>query len=163
PNWTRRRHERRNSHEDRSGLRAYLRPRPRPPRRQSLGGTDATGAHEGMVVGQRGSRSSRGRRRALPRPPGPESHHRARGAQDPRRLRRAPRPLGNAQRALQEGGRVVTYDAKAQMVIRRPVADVFEAFVDPDVTTNFWFTKSSGRLLAGQRVTWTWESYDAHA
>ena len=57
----------------------------------------------------------------------------------------------------------MTYDAKAQMVIRRPVADVFEAFVDPDVTTNFWFTKSSGRLVPGQRVTWTWEMYDAHA
>jgi hypothetical protein len=37
----------------------------------------------------------------------------------------------------------VTYEAKAQMVIRKPVAEVFEAFVDADVTTKFWFTKSS--------------------
>lgn len=32
------------------------------------------------------------------------------------------------------------------MLIRRPVMDVFEAFIDPDITTTFWFTKSSGRL-----------------
>jgi uncharacterized protein YndB with AHSA1/START domain len=36
--------------------------------------------------------------------------------------------------------------AESEMLIRRSVADVFEAFIDPDVTTNFWFTKSSGRL-----------------
>jgi uncharacterized protein YndB with AHSA1/START domain len=29
----------------------------------------------------------------------------------------------------------VTHEAKAQMVIRKTVAEVFEAFVDPDVTT----------------------------
>jgi uncharacterized protein YndB with AHSA1/START domain len=38
---------------------------------------------------------------------------------------------------------------KTGMVIRRPVADVFEAFVNPKITTEFWFTRSSGRLEAG--------------
>ena len=38
---------------------------------------------------------------------------------------------------------------RAQMLIRTPVAEVFEAFVDPNVTTKFWFTKSSGRLELG--------------
>jgi uncharacterized protein YndB with AHSA1/START domain len=28
--------------------------------------------------------------------------------------------------------------AKAAMLIRRPVADVFEAFVDPAITSKFW-------------------------
>jgi uncharacterized protein YndB with AHSA1/START domain len=37
------------------------------------------------------------------------------------------------------------------MLIRRPVGDVFEAFVNPDITTQFWFTKSSGRLEAGKQ------------
>jgi uncharacterized protein YndB with AHSA1/START domain len=46
------------------------------------------------------------------------------------------------------------------MLIRRPVSDVFEAFVDPDITTKFWFTKSSGRLEAGKQVQWDWEMYD---
>jgi uncharacterized protein YndB with AHSA1/START domain len=50
--------------------------------------------------------------------------------------------------------------AKAAMLIRRPVAEVFEAFVDPAVTTNFWFTKGSGRLEEGGQVTWTWEMYN---
>lgn len=45
------------------------------------------------------------------------------------------------------------------MLIRRPVAEVFEAFVNPDVTTKFWFTKSSGRLEAGKHVRWDWEMY----
>ena len=50
--------------------------------------------------------------------------------------------------------------SKTGMLIRRPVADVFEAFVNPDITTKFWFTKSSGRLEAGKQIQWEWEMYD---
>jgi uncharacterized protein YndB with AHSA1/START domain len=49
---------------------------------------------------------------------------------------------------------------KTGMLIRKPVAEVFEAFVNPDITTNFWFTKGSGRLDAGKDVRWEWEMYD---
>lgn len=49
--------------------------------------------------------------------------------------------------------------AKAGMLIRRPVAEVFEAFVEPSITTKFWFTGSSGRLEAGKHVRWEWEMY----
>ena len=49
--------------------------------------------------------------------------------------------------------------AKTGMLIRRPVAEVFEAFINPDITTKFWFTKSSGRLEAGKQVQWDWEMY----
>ncbi len=48
---------------------------------------------------------------------------------------------------------------KAEMMIRKPVSDVFQAFVDPAITTRFWFTKSSGKLQAGQQVQWTWEMF----
>jgi uncharacterized protein YndB with AHSA1/START domain len=48
---------------------------------------------------------------------------------------------------------------KTGMLIRRPVADVFEAFVNPDITTKFWFTKSSGRLEASKQCQWDWEMY----
>lgn len=48
---------------------------------------------------------------------------------------------------------------KTQMLVRRPVAEVFEAFVNPAVTTRFWFTKSSGRLEPGKDVRWEWEMY----
>jgi uncharacterized protein YndB with AHSA1/START domain len=45
------------------------------------------------------------------------------------------------------------------MLIRTRVEDVFAAFVDPDITTKFWFTKSSGRLETGRHVQWDWEMY----
>ena len=48
---------------------------------------------------------------------------------------------------------------KTGMLVRKPVAEVFEAFVNPEITTKFWFTKSSGRLEAGKQVHWDWEMY----
>ncbi len=45
------------------------------------------------------------------------------------------------------------------MLIRRPVAQVFNAFIDPGVTSRFWFSKSSGRLETGTQVRWDWEMY----
>lgn len=48
---------------------------------------------------------------------------------------------------------------EVQMLIRRPVAEVFEAFVNPEITTKFWFTKASGRLELGKSVRWEWEMY----
>jgi uncharacterized protein YndB with AHSA1/START domain len=45
------------------------------------------------------------------------------------------------------------------MLIRKPVATVFQAFLDPNITTNFWFTKSSGQLEVGKTITWEWEMY----
>ncbi len=53
--------------------------------------------------------------------------------------------------------------AEAGMLILRPVADVFQALVDPEVTTRFWFTRSSGKLEAGKRVRWDWEMYGQSA
>lgn len=51
--------------------------------------------------------------------------------------------------------------AEAALLIRRPVGEVFEAFVDPDVITKFWFEKSTGRLECGKTVQWHWELYNA--
>ncbi len=50
--------------------------------------------------------------------------------------------------------------AKAEMLIRKPVAEVFEAFVNPAITSKFWFTKASGRLEPGKQIRWDWEMYD---
>jgi uncharacterized protein YndB with AHSA1/START domain len=49
------------------------------------------------------------------------------------------------------------------MLIRRPTREVFEAFVDPAITTRFWFTKSSGRLVPGASIRWDWEMYGVSA
>lgn len=50
---------------------------------------------------------------------------------------------------------------ETQMLVRKPVSEVFDAFIDPTITTNFWFTKSSGKLEPGKTVTWEWEMYGA--
>lgn len=50
--------------------------------------------------------------------------------------------------------------AKAEMLIRKPVTEVFEAFINPEITTKIWFTKSTGRLEVGKPVEWTWEMYN---
>ncbi|GMK43649.1 activator of HSP90 ATPase [Paenibacillus glycanilyticus] len=56
-----------------------------------------------------------------------------------------------------------TIAAKAEMMIRRPVSEVYEAFIDPAITTKFWFTRGSGKLEAGSQVEWFWEMYGASA
>lgn len=52
---------------------------------------------------------------------------------------------------------------KAEMNIRKPVDEVFAAFVDPEKTTKFWFTKSSGKLEFGKHIRWDWEMYGVSA
>jgi len=50
--------------------------------------------------------------------------------------------------------------AKASLGIRKPVQEVFEAFVNPDTTTKFWFTHSSGNIRKGAVLEWKWEMYN---
>ena len=49
------------------------------------------------------------------------------------------------------------------MLVRRPPGDVFQALVDPDITTRFWFTKSSGKVVSGASLQWDWEMYGVSA
>ncbi len=44
--------------------------------------------------------------------------------------------------------------AQAQMLIRRPAEDVFNAFVRPDVITQFWLESTTGPLQMGAQVDW---------
>ena len=52
---------------------------------------------------------------------------------------------------------------EAQMLIRKPIDEVFQAFINPKITTNFWFTKSSGHLEKEKKVQWQWEMYNVSA
>jgi uncharacterized protein YndB with AHSA1/START domain len=52
-----------------------------------------------------------------------------------------------------------TIAATQQLVIRRPISEVFRAFADPEITTKFWFNRSSGPLASGVSVKWY---FDAH-
>ena len=53
--------------------------------------------------------------------------------------------------------------ARTHMLIRKPVAVVFEAFTDPAITAKFWFTRGSGHLEQDSEVTWFWDMYAASA
>jgi uncharacterized protein YndB with AHSA1/START domain len=50
--------------------------------------------------------------------------------------------------------------AKTAMLIRKPISEVFEAFINPEITTKFWFTNSSGKMEVGKQLEWTWEMYN---
>lgn len=49
--------------------------------------------------------------------------------------------------------------SEAQMLIRRPVVEVFESLLNPEITRNFWFTSGSGRLEEPKVLSWHWEMY----
>jgi len=44
--------------------------------------------------------------------------------------------------------------AQASMLIRRPVAEVFDAFVSPQTITKFWLESTTGPLAKGAQVKW---------
>ncbi|WP_373683920.1 SRPBCC domain-containing protein [Acinetobacter sp. YH12073] len=52
---------------------------------------------------------------------------------------------------------------ETQMLIRKSINIVFNAFVDPLITQHFWFSASSGYLEEGKIVQWTWQKYNAVA
>src|SRR5262245_59039898 len=56
----------------------------------------------------------------------------------------------------------MSHQAKADMMIRRPVHEVFEAFIDPAITAHFWFTHGSGRMDQHNELIWTWAMYGLH-
>jgi len=51
--------------------------------------------------------------------------------------------------------------AKIELLIRKPVMQVFDAFVNPGIITKIWFNRSSGPLEAGKSVRWYWDKYEA--
>ena len=47
------------------------------------------------------------------------------------------------------------------MKIAAAAPAVFEALVDPDQMSNYWFSYGSGRLEQGKTITWRYEEYNA--
>ncbi|MCM4080217.1 SRPBCC domain-containing protein [Paractinoplanes hotanensis] len=43
------------------------------------------------------------------------------------------------------------------LLVRRPSAEVYEAFADPGIIRKFWLAHSSGRLETGARVRWAFK------
>ncbi len=54
-------------------------------------------------------------------------------------------------------------EAKTQMLIRRPVEAVCAAFIQPEITTQFWFSHASGPLVAGATIRWEWRMFGQSA
>lgn len=50
--------------------------------------------------------------------------------------------------------------ADASMGIRKPITEVFEAFINPEITTKFWFTGSTSPLIKGKSLHWEWSMYN---
>ena len=50
--------------------------------------------------------------------------------------------------------------AKAEILIRKPISDVFNAFRDPEIITKFWFDESSGPLMENASVKWHWHQFN---
>ena len=48
-------------------------------------------------------------------------------------------------------------------ILAAPPERVYRAFVDPAVTTRFWFSRASGPLQPGATVLWYWDQYDVSA
>lgn len=50
--------------------------------------------------------------------------------------------------------------SKIGMLIRKLIEEVFGAFINSEIASKFWVTKSSGKLKIGEKVTWSWEMYN---
>lgn len=48
-----------------------------------------------------------------------------------------------------------------KMMIHKPVEDVFEAIVDPQKMSNYWFSSGTDRVEQGKTITWRYAEYDA--
>lgn len=49
---------------------------------------------------------------------------------------------------------------KAAITIYKPIEEVFEAIVNPEIMTNYFISKSSGKLEEGKEVFWEFPEFD---
>jgi uncharacterized protein YndB with AHSA1/START domain len=49
---------------------------------------------------------------------------------------------------------------KAKIQVQKPVAEVFDAIVDPAKMSNYFIASGSERLETGKQVTWTWPEFE---
>lgn len=53
-----------------------------------------------------------------------------------------------------------TLEIKTALQILKPVHEVFEAIVDPQKMTNYFISKSSGRMEAGKKILWKFPEFE---
>ncbi|MNO75791.1 hypothetical protein D3C76_668530 [compost metagenome] len=45
--------------------------------------------------------------------------------------------------------------------IAKPVNEVFEAIIEPEKMSNYWFSSGTGRMEQGKTISWRYEEYNA--
>lgn len=50
--------------------------------------------------------------------------------------------------------------AKATLQIQKPIAEVFEAIVNPEKMTKYFISKSTGRMETGKELTWEFPEWN---
>lgn len=53
-----------------------------------------------------------------------------------------------------------TLEIKAKLQISKPLHEVFEAIVDPVKMSNYFISKSSGRMEEGKKLVWQFPEFD---
>jgi uncharacterized protein YndB with AHSA1/START domain len=53
-----------------------------------------------------------------------------------------------------------TLEIKTALQILKPVSEVFEAIVDPAKMSNYFISKSSGRMEEGRQIMWKFPEFD---
>ncbi|WP_461534354.1 SRPBCC domain-containing protein [Sinomicrobium sp.] len=52
--------------------------------------------------------------------------------------------------------------AKASIGIQKPIEEVFEAIVNPEIMTQYFISKSSGRMEQGKEIYWKFPEFDGN-
>jgi len=55
---------------------------------------------------------------------------------------------------------VKTLEIKVALQILKPVNTVFEAIIDPEEMSNYFISKSSGRMIEGEQVWWKFPEFE---
>jgi len=53
-----------------------------------------------------------------------------------------------------------TLEIKVAIQILKPVKTVFEAIIDPEKTSNYFISKSSGKMIEGKQVRWKFPEFE---
>ncbi len=52
--------------------------------------------------------------------------------------------------------------AKASIGIQKPIEKVFEAIVNPEIMSNYFISKSSGKMKEGKEIHWEFPEFDGN-
>ena len=54
----------------------------------------------------------------------------------------------------------LTLEIKAALQMLKPVAEVFDAIIDPEKMSNYFISKSSGKMEEGKTIMWRFPEFD---